>query len=41
MRLVVTELKTMNRVLGFIPDDKVEIIIGNPTTIQIVRNRPD
>jgi hypothetical protein len=37
MGLVVAELKPMNPVIGLIPHDKVEILIGNPTTMPVVR----
>ena len=39
--LVVTELKSVNLVFGLIPHDKVEIIIGKPTAVQIVRYGPN
>ena len=37
MGLVIAELKPMNLVVGLILHDKVEILIGNPTAIPIMR----
>ena len=37
MGLVIAKLKPMNLVVGLILHDKVEILIGNPTAIPVVR----